>query len=59
MVTKMKNDNWERNAHVNNKSADEIASKRNNKNVSKLKETRSEDKASTEDDTYLNNTPLL
>ena len=55
----MKNDNWERNAHVNNKSADESASKRNNKNVSKLKETRSVDKASTEDDTYLNNTPLL
>ena len=30
-----------------------------NKNVSKQKETRTTDKASAEDDTYLNNPPLF
>ena len=45
------NNNCERNTSIKNKISD--------KNVSKQKETRTTDKASAEDDTYLNNPPLF
>ena len=44
---------------MNNKGVDENASKRNNKNESKHKETCATNKRIAKDETYLNNSPIL